>query len=337
MGSYLSEGPDLPFVWVSLSASFPPPPSAAESLPEPLTPPSTVSLHALGASSKRRIVDEHDRAARAERKRRRHLAIDLSRRQREATAIQRLKQILPRADGRLSDDSRHSEERKDKVSVLEQAAQQLGELRQRVAQLTHSNNAQHDQLNAVRFQLQQTQSAVTRMDEEARSHSLYSSAFLSNSQCLLLVSVGTGVALDVNARLLQAAGWERQHVLGRLLTVPYKHLMNPGVSTSSERHYFRQHRVLVESKETKQMVPAQPARQYKSGQEAIADVASGRRKQHWAVFRLYVRSGELCDIPGTCWAGESEEVEDQDAAGLQYRRPKHIIFALSFREAVVMD
>ena len=188
----------------------------------------------------------------------------------------------------------------------------------------------------MRFQLQQTQGALTHLDDETRSQSLHSSAFLSCPLSLLLVSVDTGTVVDANARLFQSVGWERYHVIGPLLTAPYKHLIDPSSTTRIERQQFKQRRLLVENKE-KQMVPSRPAQQYKSGQEAIVDVACGRRQQQWSVWRLYLRSGELCDIAGTCWAGELEDAGLEDDKRQQHRRPKPIMFALSVSEAVVID
>ena len=346
---------------------FPSPAATSTSPPTttaaPLPLPSAGLLSAPAVSRKRVLADESERAARAERKRRRHRAIDLARRQRETGAIARLNQLLSAssADKRVSSggsgsgsgsgsgtsgtsgtsggsEDSGSELRKDKVTVLEAAVQQLAELQQLVAQLTYDNNAQHDQLHAVRFQLQQTQNALTHLDDETRSHSVYSSAFLSTSLSLFLVSVSTGLVLDANARLLQSTGWQRHHVIGRLLTSPYKRLLDRNRLTDAEKRERQKQRVLIENKH-KQMVPAPHVQQYPSGRQAVVDVSSGRRDSASAIWRLYLRSGELCELPGTCWSGEWEEVDEEGDGEerRQYRRPKHVIFALSFSEAMVMD
>jgi len=287
-------------------------------------------------------ADDEERVARAERKRRRHRAIDLARRQRETTAVQRINQLLttPSTNRHTTNDDTaiaSSDERRDKVTILEQAVQQLAGLQQLVAQLTHQNNSQHDQLHAVRFQMRQTQNALTHIDDETRSHSIYSSAFLSSTLSLFLVSVGTGLVLDANARLFQSTGWQRHHVIGRLLTAPFDSLIHRN-SSHSERERRQCQRLLVEN-EQKQMVPSRSVQQYESGRQAIVDVSSGAREQVHSVWRLYIRDGRLCELPGTCWGGEVEEVEEEGGGGevRRYRRPKHIIFAFSFSEAVMVD
>jgi len=313
--------------------AFPAPP-----LPPP--PPSTVPPSAPPTSRKRGKADDGERAARAERKRHRHRAIDLARRQRETSAVQRLNQLIATVDRRstdaAADDFTNSDERRDKVSVLEQAVQQLAGLQQLVAQLTHQNNSQHDQLHAVRFQLRQTQNTLTTLDDETRSHSIYSSAFLSSTLSLFLVSVSTGLVLDANARLFQSTGWQRHHVIGRLLTAPYKILLHRTAS-DSERQQNQQKRLLIEDAQ-KHMVPARNVQQYESARQAVVDVSTGVREQVHSAWRLYVRDGRLCEAPGTCWGGESEEVEEGEGDEMRrYRRPKHIIFAFSFSEVLMVD
>ena len=349
---------------------FPSPAATSTSPPTttaaPLPLPSAGLLSAPAVSRKRVLADESERAARAERKRRRHRAIDLARRQRETGAIARLNQLLSAssADKRVSSggsgsgsgsgsgtsgtsgtsggsEDSGSELRKDKVTVLEAAVQQLAELQQLVAQLTYDNNAQHDQLHAVRFQLQQTQNALTHLDDETRSHSVYSSAFLSTSLSLFLVSVSTGLVLDANARLLQSTGWQRHHVIGRLLTVPYKHLLHRSAMSLAERKEVlkqRQHmRPLVEN-EHKQMVPSPNVQQYESSRSDLVDVVTGRREHAYSIWRLFARNGALLELPGSCWAGEWEEVDEEDGGERrQYRRPKHVIFGFSFSEAITID
>ena len=301
--------------------------------PAPRAPslPLSVAPYLLSVSRKRGRANAEERAARVEHKRRRHRAIDLARRQRETTAVQQLSQLTATADRRAVDD-----ERRDKVGVLEQAVQQLADLQQLVAHLTHANNAQQDQLNAARFQLQQRQSALAHVDDMTRAHSVYSSAFLSSSLSLCLVSVSSGLVLDANARLFHTTGWQRHHVIGRMLTVPYEHLITRTVCPS-ERQQRQQQRLLVEDRHG-QMVPSPQVQQYETGRQAIVDVASGARAQVYSVWRLHVRSGRLYELPGSCWAGELEDVEEGEGEQLRrYRRPQHIIFAFSFSEAIMID
>ena len=337
----------------SLPSSSPPPQLATDELGWPATtalyslldtsaaPPRTVSAQSPSAQSvvrKRVKADDSERAARAERKRRRHRAIDLSRRKRESAAVQQLYQLVQGTSGRADDSAAATtgdSQRADKVSILEQAVAQLSELQQLVAQLQHDNNVQHDQLHAARFQLQQSQNALTQLDDETRSQSIYSSAFLSGSLSLFLVSVSSGLVLDANSCLFRATGWQRNHVIGRLLTVPYDILMRRVEPSPSERLQRQQQRLLVEN-ERRQMAPARLVQQYKSGRQAIVDVCSGAREQAHSVWRMYVRNGRLCELPGTCWAGEYSDVVE-DEGGLPRRRAKHILIAVSFSEVVVVD
>ena len=316
-----------------------PPSRALYSFP-PLPPATSAPPLALVTSRKRVKVDDHERAARAERKRHRHRAIDLARRQRETTAIQRLNQLItlppPTDTTTTSTNANASDDKKDKVTILEHAVQQLAELQQLVTQLTYNNNTQHDQLNAARFQLHQTQNALTHLDDETRSHSIYSSAFLSSSLSLFLVSVGTGLVLDANARLFQSTGWQRHHVIGRLLTAPYQSMIYRN-STLHERMQRAKQRLLVEN-EHKQMVPAENVHQYESSRRALVELLTGQKEQIYAVWRMYIRNGKLCELPGTCWAGEEEDVEEVVGGQLKRcRRPKHITFAFAFSDAIMLD
>ena len=211
-----------------------------------------------------------------------HRKIDANRRAREHAVINRLQQLTERLTHIPHFDQQHAtptkrrrsaaEAKKDKVSVLEDAADRMEALYELIEQLGQECLSRYDQsraqayrpkpcplpegdnMDAYSLSLLPTRPTRTKhslppgssscryMSDSAADHSspptdrssLYSVFFLSSSLPMMTIRCDTGQVMDINSQALSLSGWARQQLIGKRITAPYSFIMNRTCNTQAE-------------------------------------------------------------------------------------------------------
>ena len=235
-----STSPSFPVMEDSKPAVFSSSTSATSSHSASSTP--TPPVKAPPTKRKRGAITPQQRA---ELKRMKHREIDAQRRQRESTVVSRLHQLnawkVEKAGeeaGESSDEGDEFDEKKDKVSILEQSATKLAELQDLVRLLSRQCHTQEVNIEKLTLHLREVTAKVVDTEDDAavqsssalallprstaefisasdRSHALYRSCIMSASMSLFLVSVDTGRVLEANDVVYSSTGWKPEHVIDR--------------------------------------------------------------------------------------------------------------------------
>ena len=285
---------------------------------------------------KRRRVSPLTKEQRAAINKAKHKEIDANRRQREATVVKQLQRLTRQKHEREEygsedeqdeqpnvadddDDDDVEEGRRDKVTVLEESATTIAQLRALCRRMRRACNAKdrsitnlQKHLNAVAiaktravnaskahssdlatlsdpaastasllsFLPESTSQYLTQLD---RSHVLYTSTFVRSPLALVLVAIPSGISIDVNEVFERSTGWKRQDIVGTLI--------GPPADGSRPKH------------------PLNPMvlRRRKDGKTALRD-GEDEEDGWWA--RRYLRQYPSSKLSmKEVWRGESKKVE----------------------------
>ena len=355
---------------LSFSAHSAPPPSSSSPSP-PTFPPGVTDPK---PKRKRGVVSA---AQRAELKRLKHREIDAQRRQRENTVVTRLHQLngwkgvtVDSDPSRSSeDDDAELDDRKDKVSVLEESAAKLAELQELVAQLTATCSTQQEHIGKLSLHLREvgtqlqlesgeevSATAVQAVRRAAgspsvlsllprntaefitgfdRSHALYRSCVISASICLFLVRAETGCVVEANDFLYTSTGWRPEHVIGRLLTAPLNMFMADHDDKAEPGLMLDDSaRLLVEDGQGG-MVHARGFNQYPKSKRAMRELYAGKAQCITATWRTQLKNGGIYDVVNTSWVGSRDK--HPDGKGGWRMLPNHVVFACSTEDAIRVD
>ena len=387
----------------SLSSS----PSSSSSTVSPAPSPPAISLPARrqqqgNSRRKRRQADDADEAAEERQsqqqqshadpdtdddtvRRLKHRQIDAARRAREQSAISRLQQLTQRLTHIAHFDHLHdtpakrrrtaAESKKDKVSVLEEAADRMDALYGLIEQLGEACMSQYDQHRSAAYQHKsfstqdksdaresrmlkllpshsidshtaraQSQrieaAAITATTNTTGRHSLYSTFFLSASLPMLTVRCDTGAVLDINSAVLALSGWQAHHLIGKRITAPYSHVMSSPPKTYEELNAElwcppNDHDRVMVEEKDGRMVNAKEHRQYQTSHDMERKLYGGELSVIQAVWRLQLRNGRLHEMTATQWCGEWHEVPD--GSGGMRRQPTYVVYVISPESIIRVD
>ena len=220
---------------------------------------------------KRRRVTPLTKEQRAAINKAKHKEIDAARRQREATVVKQLQRLTrqkhereeystedeQQAQSEVDDEDEVEEGRRDKVTVLEESATTIAQLRALCRRMRRACNAKdrsittlQKHLNAIAIAKSQslrtsksaaldptsalsdpaasTASLLSFLPESTshylsqldRSHALYTSTFVRSPLALVLIAIPSGIALDVNEVFERSTGWKRPDIVGTLIGPP---------------------------------------------------------------------------------------------------------------------
>ena len=227
--------------------------------------------------------------------------------------------------------------KRHRTAVLENSVEKLEELQNLIHHLTATIQQQSFDIAALRLQLQSTgiqplppaavqplhavsllsASNIRRVVAEFGATSLYSSLFMSPNVGLLLVDCASGVALDVNDRLLSGGLCTREDVVGRLVAPTYQ-----AITTQSDWDSQP-----VTEPVRRMHVRGQPAlmySQYGVTKEAVLSLYRGAVDQVYVVWRAQLGDGLAYELPLSSFVTSRDE-----EAG----RPRTVLVALSLSEA----
>ena len=232
--------------------------------------------------------------------------------------------------------------KRHRTSVLENSVEKLEELQQLVHNLTATCTQQTRDIAALRLQLQsggllpqpttaaaiqQSQavpllsaSNVRRVVAEFGASSLYSALFMSPSVGLLLVDCASGVALDVNDRLLSGGQCTREDVVGRLVAPTYH-----AITTTAD---WDNQPAAAADAASRMHVRGQPAlmySQYGVTKESVLALYRGQVDQVYVVWRAQLGDGLAYELPLSSFVASRDDVERG--------RPRTVVIALSLSEA----
>ena len=305
---------------------------------------------------------------RADLKRRQHRDIDTQRRHREQAAVRKLQQLirdkaltsLPeynQLEGRLDVNEEEEEEdvgteretyteeggetsRKDKVSILEQSAQQIQRMRQLIDHLAEkcrgeqiTNRQLFIDLQAANNRLStsspsSSSSALTPtysriVDYHEANQSVYSSFFLSASVGLYHVLAQSGKVVDLNNRCLELTGWRREFVIDRLLTAPYHLIVKESSQIQREEMtQLDESRYLMEGSDGRAEF-VRSEKQYDRTIRLQKELYRGLHSQVTLVWRCLLRNRKLHEVTVTQWIGSMMGVDDGQGGMMQ--RPAHVV------------
>ena len=277
-----------------------------------------------------------------------------------------LRQSAVKLEGAAEDDDSSEEEeeqhRKHRAAVVDQTVHRARELYGLVGLLSRACNRQNDNIRALTEQLQAATSALqvatqsARVTGEAPSSesiaSLASSASSSldsrlassalNSSLLLSVRVAITVVdgmasrvLDCNAYMLESTGWERHHVIDRIIGRSYDELMDDRVWQANEtvRRLTGDH-VLVNGPGGT-MVRAQLQEQYPSSLEKKRRLYRREVDKISALWRNQLRDGFVYEMSGVTYVSDWMDVDDRRGGLVQ--RPQRVVWVVPMWDARRVD
>ena len=290
------------------------------------------------------------------RKRGRQRDSDISRRQRESTALAQLHTLLSTAN-----EEKEREEHKQggdadtpkrwKVDILEQSVRRIEQLQLLVTQLAQLCNQQLPCDSQPQPRRNITPSAASsdchldllprfvssHLDSRLRRESLHASMFVQSSVCLALFEVSSGLITDVSDRFLQHTGWERSHLVGRRWMPPLHAL----TSTSQPQFTAVQHdrRVLVEGAGGR-LEESRPEPQCERSLQLLGELYRGQCDSIDVVWRGRLRDGRCYDKRVHHWVSEWDErnVDAGDCSKQQRQRlPTFVMSLLNSRETILIE
>ena len=203
-----------------------------------------------------------------------------------------------------------AEDKRQKVDVLEGSAHSL------------------EQLLAMVQTLQQTCLEQQLASEWAyRSSVLSSSLLLSARVGVLVTDAQTGRALDCNGYLLESTGWERHHVIGRVMQRSYDDTMDDRVWQANAPR--RRHAIdtgLVNGPDGT-MVPRRLQEQYPSSMEQKRALYRGDVERSNSVWRHQLRDGFVYELEATLYVCDWTDVDD--GQGGVVGRPQRVMCVVS--------
>ena len=353
----------LPLVRTTSSSTLA---SSSDSSSPSSSSPSAATSYTLSALTPRRYqrLTGLSLEQRIKRRRQSHQKLDAVRRHREAVAISRLEQLtasrtgthsLPQsqshadrhfaksgtAEEKQLESSIESDKKgkRHRITVLENAVEQLEELQHLVHHLTATCTQQSHDNATLRLQLHSTgwqpcpiaatqathalsllsASTVRRVVAEFGAVSLYSALFVSPSVGLLLVDCGSGVVLDVNERLLSGGRCTREDIIGRLVAPTYHVIATLG-DWESHPAGVPTSRLQVRGQ------PAQVCSQYGATKDSVLALYRGQFDQIHVVWRAQLGDGLVYELPLTSFVASKDVVEGGS-------RPRTVLVALSLSEA----
>ena len=298
---------------------------------------------------KRRRVNPLTKEQRAAINKAKHKEIDAARRQREATVVKQLQRLTrqkhereeyasedeqeqqPDVDEGDEDDDVDGEGRRDKVTVLEESATTIAQLRALCRRMRRACNAKdrsitnlQKHLNAIAVAKTQALNAsksaatdsISALSDPAstasllsflpestsqylsqldRSHVLYTSTFVRSPLALVLVAIPSGISLDVNEVFERSTGWKRQDIVGTLI--------GPPADGSRPKHPLNP-MVLRRRKDGKSQLrdgededdgwwTRRYLRQYPSSKLSMKEVWRGESKKVEVVWRVVMADGSI--------------------------------------------
>ena len=228
--------------------------------------------------------------------------------------------------------------KRHRTAVLENSVEKLEELQHLVHHLTATCTQQSQDMAALRLQLQSgglppqppaavqssqavhllAASNIRRVVAEFGASSLYSALFSSPSVGLLLVDCVTGVALDVNERLLSGGQCTREDVVGRLVAPTYHAITTtsdwdtqPATDPSSRMHVRGQ--------------PAMMYTQYGVTKESVLALYRGQVDQIHIGWRAQLGDGMAYELPLCSFIASRDDADGG--------RPRTVLVSLSLSEA----
>ena len=231
-------------------------------------------------------------------------------------------------------------DKRHRTAVLENSVERLAELQHLVHHLAATCTQQSHDMAALRLQLQSNglppvapaaiqasqavpllaASNVRRVVAEFGAHSLYSALFVSPSVGLLLVDCASGVALDVNERLLQSGHCSREDVVGRLVAPSYH-------SVTATADWDTQP-TSPASAASRMHIRGQPAlmySQYGVTKEAVLALYAGQLDQIHVGWRAQLGDGNAYELPLSSFVASRDDAEGT--------RPRTLLVSLSMSEA----
>ena len=327
---------------------------------QPAVPNSSPSFSSSSVTSaspplgKRRRVSPLTKEQRAAINKAKHKEIDAARRQREASVVKQLQRLTRRKHEREEYDTEDEQEekfddadddedddveegRRDKVTVLEESATTIAQLRAlcrrmrracnakdkaitrlqkhlnaiaiaKTQALTHAAKASSDPIlslsdvastaSLLSFLPEQTSSYLSQLD---RSHALYTSTFVRSPLALVLVAIPSGISLDVNEVFERSTGWKRQDIVGTLI--------GPPADGSRPKHPLNP-MVLRRRKDGKTQLrdgedepdgwwARRYLRQYPSSKLSMKEVWRGESKKVEVVWRVVMADGSIYESAHT--------------------------------------
>ena len=300
------------------------------------------------------------REQRAERRRQSHRELDAVRRHRDAAAINRLGQLTataqsqPHASGghrrvKREADADNAELEVDKkgkrhrTAVLEQSVHQMEELQALVDRLAATCARQCSDVAALRLQLlaagvqpqRAVESAVRfpdvmpllsasmtrRLAGELGVSGLYNVLFSSPSVGLMLVDCATGVALEVNERLVQGGLCTREDIIGRQVAPTYDAVVK---SEEWDNQPSTPHS-LESAAQGNAEGNASMYSQYGVTKENVMSLYRGQVDQIHVVWRAQLGDGLVYEVPLSGFVASRDDVEGG--------RPRTVLVSLSLSEA----
>ena len=230
--------------------------------------------------------------------------------------------------------------KRHRTKVLEQSVERLEELQQLVQHLTSTCARQSRDIAALRLELHstgwqrsspsaQTNQAVSllsasnirRLVAELGAQSLYSAMFVSPSVGLLLLAVGSGIAVDVNERLLSIGQSTREDIVGRQIAPTYQRITthrdwdNSQTGEPASQLHTGKHPAIMFGHYT----------QYGASKEDVLAMAAGKVDKINVMWRAQLGDGFAYEVPLCSFVASREEVEGG--------RPRTVVVVLSLSEA----
>ena len=244
---------------------------------------------------------------------------------------------------------------KDKVTILEHSARRLEQMQSIIHQLTAACTTQQNnnrllltQLHTNNQQLQQQSPpspsshplalfhppVAQQLDANLGNQSLYASLFLSASAPMFIIRCDTGCVVDLNTRMSEDSGWQRHHVVGRMMTAPYDAFVCETKVDMDRIMCAAGQRVLVEGSDG-QLVPATKQNQYERSRYLIQQLYQGYVNQIDAVWRAQMRNGKVYEVMCKSYISGYRDVLNEE--GRSVRRPNTVVFVCDTLNAVCVD
>ena len=167
------------------------------------------------------------------------------------------------------------------------------------------------------------------------SSGLTSSLLLSVRVSIALHDATTARVLDCNAYMLQTTGWERHHVIGRIMQRTYDEYMDDRVWQANEpmRRLAGDH-VLVNGPNGT-MVRAVLQEQYPASLEKKRALYRGEMERVRALWRNQMRDGVVYETSAMSYVADWKDVDD--GQGGVVRRPNRVVCVCSMFDARRVD
>lgn len=342
--------------------------------------------------AKRRRVSPLTKEQRAAINKAKHKEIDAARRQREATVVKQLQRLTrqkhereeyesadedeSQADG--ADDSDDSDDveggRRDKVTVLEESATTIAQLRALCRRMRRACNAKDRSITKLQKHLHAIATAKTQslkalkaagttdgdsalseptvstasllsflpestsqyLTQLDRSHVLYTSTFVRSPLALVLVAIPSGIMVDANDVFERSTGWKRDDIVGTVI--------GPPADGSRPKHKLNP-MALRRRRDGKQLRDGEDEedgwwsrrylRQYPSSKLSMKEVWRGEQKKVEVVWRVVMADGSIYETMYTIWLADADWVAD--GQGGYEMRPHQMVLASAYGDAVRVD